>query len=89
MRVTDVILRAPRGDRGGEEHGDVPELVVPRRGVFVLHRGGRTLVADPTTAFVLRDEYRVSHPCGGGDHCPECGSEHFFLCPVRSKRGDR
>src|ERR1700733_10738388 len=23
-----------------------------------------------------------------GDRCPECGSEHFFLCPVRSERGD-
>jgi hypothetical protein len=47
IRVTDVICCAPRGDRGGEEHSDVPELVVARRGVFVVHRGGRTVAADP------------------------------------------
>jgi hypothetical protein len=33
----------------------------------------------PMTPVVLRDEYRVSHPRGGGDRCPESGSEHFSL----------
>ena len=59
---------------------------------FHRHLGDLALLAiplvDPMTAVVLGDEYRVSHPCGGGDRCPECGSEHFLLCPVRSKRGD-
>src|SRR6266545_2060451 len=67
---------------------DVIELVVARRGVFVVHRGGRTVVADPMTPVVLRDEYRVSHPRGGGDRCPESGSEHFSLRLVWSWPGD-
>jgi AraC-like DNA-binding protein len=69
IRVTDVTCRAPCGDRGAEEHTDVPELVLPRRGVFAVHHRGQMVVADPMTAVVLRGEYRVSHPYLGGDRC--------------------
>jgi AraC-like DNA-binding protein len=69
VRVTDVICRAPRGGCGREEHSEKPEIVVPRRGVFTLHRGRRQIVVDPKTAVVLRGEYRVAHPSDGGDRC--------------------
>src|SRR5262249_44036790 len=69
MRVTDVICRASCGAGRDDEHNEVPELVVPRRGVFIVQRGRQRIVADPTTAVVLRDEYRVSHPADGGDRC--------------------
>jgi len=69
MRITDVICRASCGAGRDDEHNEVPELVVPRRGVFIVQRGRRKIVADPTTAVVLRDEYRVSHPADGGDRC--------------------
>lgn len=47
------------------------EILLPRRGVFVFHRGRDTVAADPNTALVLGagDEYRVSHPADGGDVC--------------------
>ena len=47
------------------------QIVVPRRGLFVVHRRGTAIVADSTTGVVLAadGEYRVSHPTGGGDAC--------------------
>jgi AraC-like DNA-binding protein len=45
--------------------------VLPRRGVFAVHRRGDPVVADGNSALVLGadDEYRVSHPGDGGDEC--------------------
>jgi AraC-like DNA-binding protein len=47
------------------------EILLPRRGVFVVHRGREAVAVDPNTALVLGagDEYRVSHPADGGDLC--------------------
>jgi AraC family transcriptional regulator len=69
--VGDVRCTAPRSPVGPEEHASLPELVVPRSGVFLVCREHREVVADPNTAVVLRegDSYRVSHPTSGGDHC--------------------
>lgn len=69
VRVADVTCRAPRGGCGAEEHSGIPELVVPRRGVFSVHRGRQAVIADPMTAVVLHGEYRVSHPGHDGDRC--------------------
>jgi AraC family transcriptional regulator len=69
VRVADVTCRAPRGGCGAEEHSEAREIVVPRRGVFTVHRGRGTVCADAMTAVVLHGEYRVSHPAGGGDRC--------------------
>ena len=57
--------------RGGPEWSAEPELIVPRRGVFAVHRRGGVTVADATTAVLLGagEEYRVSHPVGHGDAC--------------------
>jgi AraC family transcriptional regulator len=70
-RVADVACSAPRSPAGDAEWSDGCELVLPRRGVFVLHRHGGEVVADPASAIVLRagEEYRVSHPAHGGDRC--------------------
>jgi len=69
VRVANVTCRAPRGGCGGDEHSARPEIVVPGRGVFTVHRGRQAVTADPMTAIVLHGEYRVSHPTAGGDRC--------------------
>jgi AraC family transcriptional regulator len=69
VRVADVTCCAPRGGCGGEERSELPEVVVPRRGVFTVHRGREAVTADPMTAVVLDGDYRVSHPADGGDRC--------------------
>jgi AraC family transcriptional regulator len=67
VRVADVTCCAARGGCGAEEHSELPEVVVPRRGAFSVHRGRHAVTADPMTAVVLHGEYRVSHPAEQGD----------------------
>lgn len=71
VTAADVDCHAPRSSAGAAEWNTATELVLPRRGVFVVHRGGEPVVADPATAVVLRagEEYRVSHPVEHGDRC--------------------
>jgi AraC-like DNA-binding protein len=71
VRVYDVCCRAPRSGCGAEEWSGVEQLVLPRRGVFVVHRRSEAVVADTNTAvfFGDDDEYRVSHPTADGDDC--------------------
>jgi AraC family transcriptional regulator len=71
VRVADVSCRAPRSPRGGEEWSGEAQLVVPRQGVFVLHRRRGTSVVDTNTAVLFGpgECYRVSHPAAGGDEC--------------------
>jgi AraC family transcriptional regulator len=68
-RIEDVACRAPRSGPGDEEGTAGITLVVPRRGVFCVHRGSAATTADPNTVLVLGDGYRVSHPADGGDDC--------------------
>ncbi len=51
------------------ELNGVPQIGLPRRGVFVVERRGEPIVVDTNTALLLGrdDEYRVSHPMSGGD----------------------
>jgi AraC family transcriptional regulator len=69
VRAADVACHAPRSPAGADEWSAATELVLPRRGVFVVHRRGEPVVADAATAIVLRagEEYRVSHPVEHGD----------------------
>lgn len=69
VRAADVACHAPRSAAGAAEWSAATELVLPRRGVFVVHRDGEPVVADAATAIVLRagEEYRVSHPVEHGD----------------------
>jgi AraC family transcriptional regulator len=67
----DVSCRAARSPYGRPEAGRVAQLILPRRGVFVVQLRGERVVVDPTTAIVIAggEEYSVSHPTDGGDDC--------------------
>lgn len=71
VRVFDITCHAPRSGSSGEEWCSVTQVVVPRRGVFILHHRGMPIVADPNTAlvFAMDDTYQISHPVDGGDQC--------------------
>lgn len=71
VQVFDVTCHAPQSGCSGEEWCNVAQIVVPRRGVFMLHHRGAPIVADPNTALVfgMGDTYQVSHPVEGGDQC--------------------
>jgi AraC family transcriptional regulator len=71
IQVYDVCCTAPRSGYGSAELTRVPQIVLPRRGVFVVERQGKQRVVDTNTALVFgaADEYRVSHPAAGGDDC--------------------
>src|SRR5215212_9719633 len=71
VRAADVACAAPHSGCGAAEHARAGELILPRRGVFAVHRGRDTFVADAASVVVLRpgEEYRVSHPAGHGDAC--------------------
>jgi AraC family transcriptional regulator len=71
VRVGGVLCGAPRSGPGEQELSDVAQIVLPRRGVFVVHRDGEQVVVDTNTALLLGlgEEYGVSHPVAGGDAC--------------------
>jgi AraC family transcriptional regulator len=71
VRVADVACHSPRCGPGAAEGGDEAiSLVLPRRGVFCVHRGASEAIADPNSVLLLGgSEYRVSHPTQGGDDC--------------------
>src|SRR5947208_15725702 len=68
-RVYDVVCRTPRSGYGALMLNAVPQIGLPRRGVFLIERRGQTAVIDTNTAVMLGpdDEYRVAHPTGDGD----------------------
>jgi hypothetical protein len=53
VRVFDVCCRAARSGRGAEEFSGVAQVVLPRRGVFVVDRGQEQVVIDVNTALIL------------------------------------
>jgi AraC family transcriptional regulator len=71
VRVFDVSRHAPQSGYGGEEWCSTTQIIVPRRGVFMLNHNGAPIVADPNTALVfgMGDTYQISHPIDGGDQC--------------------
>ena len=71
VEVAQVWCCSPRAAAGEEEWNQAPQVVLPRRGLFRVHRYGESVLADPTRTVVFgRDEgYRVSHPLDGGDEC--------------------
>ena len=71
VRVYDVACHAPQSDYASEEWCSVAQIIVPRRGVFILNHQGAAIVADPNTALVfgMGDTYQISHPVEGGDQC--------------------
>jgi AraC family transcriptional regulator len=71
VRVFDVTCQAPQSGCSSEEWCSVAQVVVPRRGIFILHHRGAPIVADSNTALVfgMGDAYQISHPVDGGDQC--------------------
>ncbi len=70
-QVWDVLCQVERSSFAASEFTTRPQIVLPRRGVFVVDRRGEQVVADTNAALVLGldEEYRVSHPTCGGDEC--------------------
>jgi AraC family transcriptional regulator len=71
VRIAAVACRADRSGPGAEEGGGSRvSVVLPRRGVFCVHRGAGVATADANSVVLLgAGEYRVSHPTDGGDDC--------------------
>lgn len=71
VQAYDVCCRARQSGYGIKEWSGVAQVVLPRRGVFVVERRGEPVVADVNTALIFgaHEGYRVSHPCDGGDDC--------------------
>jgi AraC-like DNA-binding protein len=69
--IRDVVCTARAGGCGPKEQSVVAQVIVPRRGVFMIHHGKEEIVVDTTTALfvVPEQEHRVSHPADGGDAC--------------------
>jgi AraC family transcriptional regulator len=92
VRAGVVTCRAPRSACGGEEWTHAAELIVPLRGVFMVHRGRDVITVDANSALALGpgSEYRVSHPASDGDEClslvlsPELHEEVCGSTPWRS-----
>ena len=69
LGVFDVRCFAPAGGPRSEELPDVTQVVMPIGGVFEVHRGSASVVADAASVVVLAAgrEHRVGHPGEGGD----------------------
>lgn len=81
VRVFDVTCHAPQSGCSDEEQCSVTQIVVPRRGVFLLHHKGVPTVADPNTAliFSIGETYQFSHPVNGGDQCTVLVFHHELI----------
>jgi AraC-like DNA-binding protein len=68
VRIADVECRAERSGCGPVEWCQSARIVIPRRGVFVVHRD-EPVVADVNSVLVFGtdEERRISHPVDGGD----------------------
>ncbi len=90
---TDTLVirdvRCPGGGRhaGEEERADGFHVVFPYRGVFVRHRGGDEVVAEPNQVvlFGADEPYRVSHPVEGGDGCLSIALDEHLLGELAPK----
>jgi AraC family transcriptional regulator len=72
IQLVDVACRARASAPGEDEQASITEVILPLRGCFEVHRGGRdTTVADAASVVVFRagQEYRVGHPTSDGDDC--------------------
>lgn len=72
LNVYDVRCRAPQSGYGPIRSGNVAQIILPRRGAFVVAvQGSEPLLIDTSMALVFgdREKYRVSHPGTDGDDC--------------------
>jgi AraC-like DNA-binding protein len=65
----DVCCKGSRREESAEESVQVTQLVFPYRGIYVRRVGHDQAVAEVNQVlfFNAAEEYRVSHPVGGGD----------------------
>jgi AraC family transcriptional regulator len=75
VEVAQVGCCRPRSVSSDDEWNQMPRIVLPQRGLFMVHRSGENVLADPTRAIVfgLEEGYRVTHPLDGGDECVVLG----------------
>lgn len=71
VTIEEVVCEGATPERGPEEQAQRPEIVFPRRGVFVRHNAAGRAVADPNHILFFNSgqPYQVSHPVAGGDCC--------------------
>jgi AraC family transcriptional regulator len=72
IRLAEVACRAGASAPTEDERATITEVILPLRGCFEVHRGGRdTIVADAASVVVFRggQQYRVGHPTADGDDC--------------------
>jgi AraC family transcriptional regulator len=70
VRAYDVCCLEPRSRSAADDWTGVAEVIVVRRGVFVVRQRSGEVVAEPVAPVVLGvGEYQVSHPGSGGDDC--------------------
>jgi AraC family transcriptional regulator len=71
LAIHDIACRAARSGKGAPRGGESTHLIFVRHGVFSMHNGARTYIADPCTALISWEgnEYRISHPADAGDDC--------------------
>ncbi len=69
LGVFDVRCASPAGAPGPEERADVTQVVLPIDGVFEVHDGRDSAIADAASVAVLwaGREHRVGHPGVNGD----------------------
>jgi AraC family transcriptional regulator len=71
LAVSVVVCSGRCRHQSDEERAEVPHLIFPYRGIYLLHVGRDQSVADANHVnFINGNEpYRVSHPVPGGDTC--------------------
>jgi len=86
VSITDVRCRPSTCALSGEEHVAAPEIVFPRAGVFVWHKGAEEFLADANHVlfFNSMEGYRVSHPILRGDDCTSFVFSHQVLAEAIS-----
>jgi hypothetical protein len=69
LGVFDVRCSSPTGAPGSEEYAGVTQVILPVHGVFEVHLGRDSLIADAASVVILGAglEHRVGHPAMGGD----------------------
>jgi len=71
FEVVSHVCRHPRVDCGYSPGGEPARFIFTRRGAFGVHAGGRSCMARPGQAVLLRAgvEYRITHPDRDGCDC--------------------
>ncbi len=96
FRSDSVVIRdyqCCRRDRGltAETLAPFSSVAIPRRGVFVKHVHGQSVVADTNHAIFFNhgETYRLSHPYGCGDRVTEFGMMPRVVSDIHRSLGRR